>query len=149
MSNQANAAWLYQMTASNWPWSPEIYRQEVWEGKNTERWHTGTPDSREISKAPAEGEIVIFFFCKGKHRIRDIGIYGWGVVSDLPKRGGIIIRPSAPSDYLKMSPLWNNDINRMIDKIRENFYERTMWAISYEELQEIRVMVRRHIGAHI
>lgn len=100
-------------------------------------------------KNPAKGEIVVFFFCKGKYRIQDIGVYGWGIVSEVPKRGRIVIRPSTPSDYLKMSPLWNGDMNRMIDKIRENFYQRTMWAISHQELQEIRTMVRRHIGAHI
>jgi len=144
-------AWLYQMTTTDEPWSPEIYRKEVWEGRAIRGWGTGTPRNRGITDAaPSVGDVVIFYFCKGELLTDDIGVYGWGIIlKSNPKAQRIDLRVSSPSDYLKMSPLWNGDMQRMIDTIRGNFTQLTMWAISLKELQEIRTMVRRHIAAHI
>ncbi len=132
--------WLYQMSAQRW--EPEEYRQEVWEGEIL-RWPVGQL-VRRGQEMPAPGDTVLLFFAKTGNL--EPGIYGWGVVLSYDDaRKSLSYRPTSPSDYLKMDPVWGNDIRSLIDQIRAGMTQGTMWHIPNKTAGAIRLKVRRRL----
>ena len=130
--------WLYQMTIEKWPY--ERYRAEVWEGAVTLNWKV-----REIIPRKGMrqyGDIIIFYYIKSDKI--DPGIYGWGVV--LWCNGDDIhFRPSSPSDYLKMNPLWDKEVEQIIENIRGNWAEATMFEDKKDSIKTLRQKITQHV----
>ena len=128
------AHWLYQMSTDYY--SHERYRAEVWEGTVVTNWTIG-----ESKRRPTEvqlGEMVILFFARTG--AQDPGIYGWGIITFFD--GEVInFRPSSPSDYLKMNPLWDDEVSGIVDRIRGGMPQGTMYEIDEATLAKIREKV--------
>jgi len=133
-------AWLYQMSTAT-DWYPKDYCLEVWEG-DIVPWPVGQIKSREKNKKlPEAGDLIVFFFAKTRND--DPGIYGWGVITDFNSRTNKIkFGVTPPSDYLKMDPIWDKEIEKLIDKVRGGMNQRTMWSLTRDELDEVRRKIR-------
>ena len=116
-------------------YSIQEYRKEIWEGEII-KWPTGKVRT-ESGERLAEGDTIIFVFVKtGTH---EAGIYGWGILTDLKKEKELIFfRPTYPSDYLKMNPIWDDEISSLLDAIRGSVKVGTMWKISTDHAAKIR-----------
>ena len=102
------ATWLYQMSGK--AWAPERYREEIWEGDETS-WPQGAVRGGQ----PESGDSITLWYARSVSD--DPGLYGWGVI--LGAREGVIRwRPVAPSDYLKMDPLFDQKLSGLVDEIR-------------------------------
>lgn len=127
--------WLYQMTLDHY--SPAKYRAEVIEGKLIDYFESGKISSK--SKAtPQPLDLVFFFFTPSGKLNPDPGIYGWGVISGHignPKK--ISFTPTAPSDVLKLHPLWNPAVKASVDRIRGPVKQGTMWEVESNDWVEI------------
>ena len=130
--------WLYQMNAKLY--SHERYRTEVWEGNPVTNWGIG--QSKRKPKEVLPGDIIILFFAKTG--AIDPGIYGWGIITLFDKEV-IDFRPAAPSDYLKMNPLWDDEISDIINQIRGGMPEGTMWKVDYGILGQLRQKIAAHV----
>ncbi|MGD1120355.1 MAG: hypothetical protein ABR886_12890 [Dehalococcoidales bacterium] len=137
--------WLHQSSES--VWSISDYRVEMWENNN-ENWRLGTITPQ--GSIPEQGDIVIFYYAKG-HSF-DCGIVGWGIVLrydpiDYKERTikEMRFRLSSPSDYLKMNPLWNDNIKNIINQIRGKQYRGNFWAINEDQMLVIRQEIEQHI----
>ena len=137
--------WLHQLSETNYQISE--YRQEIWENNN-ENWRLGkiTPQG----SSPEKGDIVVFYYAKSK--AFDYGIMGWGIVlrydpvdSNEKTIKEMRFRVASPSDYLKMSPLHTDKIVDVIDEIRGNSYQGTLWKISEKQMKIIREEIAQHI----
>ncbi len=127
------ANWLYQMNAGIW--RPENYRTEIWENNNT-TWTIG-----KISPAgsqPKIGDTIVLFYT-----VRDRGIYGWAVILRYEEKE-IYFRPATPSDYLKMNPLWDDDVKNIVDEIRP-MPRGNMWEINDNLMSRIREKISQYI----
>jgi hypothetical protein len=124
-------------------WNPEEYRLDVWEGEEG-TWHTRRINEKGQGSINT-GDIVIFFFSKS--RTKDCGIYGWAIITEFDaEKGQISFIPTSPSDYLKTSPVWNKDIEDLIDQIRVPIPQGTMWSVTLDELNIIRAAIKHHLG---
>ena len=136
------SAWLYQMSVDVWP--HERYRADVWQGADTSWDYNKIVPSGEI---PKPGDIIVLYYVEAekgvKPALRDPGIYGWGVILWSNKEE-IRYRPTSPSDYMKVNPLWNDAVNKLVDEIRGPMKQGTMWKISDKHLREIRGLVAKH-----
>ena len=132
------AYWLYQMRADRY--SPERYRTEVWEGNPVTNWSVG--ESKRKPKEVLSGDTVILFFARTG--ADEPGIYGWGIITLFDKEG-IDFRPAPPSDYLKMNPVPEKEVIRIIDKIRGGMPEGTMFPVDNEELKHLRQKITEHV----
>jgi hypothetical protein len=132
------ACWLYQM--ANYNFSHGRYRTEVWEGNTVTNWWIG--ESRRKPTEILPGDIVILFYVKTG--AQEPGIYGWGIITLFDKEV-INFRPSTPSDYLKMNPLWDDEIGNIVDKIRGGMPEGTMWEVDDNILKRIRQKIASHV----
>jgi len=132
--------WLYQMAMGRF--SPEIYRESVWEGETAFGWPTFKIQSQK-GERPSIGDRVVFWFVKGS---KEPGVYGWGVILKYKPRSQCIdFRPVHPSDYLMMHPLYNEEVERLIDEIRGPFAQATMWPIEEQHAKLIREKIREWI----
>lgn len=132
-------AWLYQMSAADW--APERYREEVWEGHVT-RW-----PARKVSgdEEPVEGDLFLAWYAKTG--CDDPGLYGWGIIArGVNEYGYLSWQPVFPSDYLKMHPLFDEEVDRVISAIRGPVPQGTMWPIAKPHLAELRAGVRKHLA---
>jgi hypothetical protein len=131
------AYWLYQMSSNDWP-SGE-YKVEVWEAEHT-NWqiHRKVPGN----KSPETGDTVILFYAPAGES--DPGIYGWAVVI---RFDGIEIRfkPSSPSDYMKMNPVWDDDVKNIINRIRGRVAQGTLWEIEESLFKQLRQKIVAHL----
>ena len=133
--------WLYQMSVDYW--DLEDYRLEVWEGQNV-RWRVGQIDPN-CKNEIEPGHIVYLFYVKSGNI--EPGIYGWGIILNYNEEKGIIhYRPVFPSDYLKMNPIWNDDVSLLMDNIRGKFKQRTMWEIIDDDIQELNNIIHDWIN---
>ena len=121
-------------------YSHERYSTEVWEGNTVTNWGIG--ESKRKPKEVLPGDIVILFFAKTG--AIDPGIYGWGIITLFDKEV-IDFRPAAPSDYLKMNPLWEDEISDIINQIRGRMPEGTMWKVDYGILGQLRHKIAEHV----
>ena len=131
------ANWLYQMSKDYF--SHERYRSEVWEGIQVTNWTIGESKHKPSKVEP--GEIVILFFAKTG--AEEPGIYGWGIITFFDKEV-INFRPVAPSDYLKMNPLWDTETSNIVDKIRRGMPQGTMYEVDSPALAKIRGNIAKH-----
>jgi len=116
------------------------YRTEVWEGHTVTNWYIG--ESKRKPKEVLAGDMVILFFAKsGAH---EPGIYGWGIITLFDKEV-IDFRPALPSDYLKMNPLWDDEISDIVDGIRGGMPQGTMWEVGDEALEQLRQKIAAHV----
>lgn len=132
------ACWLYQMNAKLY--SHERYRIEVWEGNHVTNWSIG--ESKRKPKEVPVGDMIILFFVKTG--AVNPGIYGWGIITLFDKEV-INFRPTSPSDYLKMNPLWDEEISNIIDQIRGGMPEGTMWKVDDGILEQLRQKIAAHV----
>jgi hypothetical protein len=126
------ATWLYQLSANRW--SPERYRADVWEG---ERWRYSVGRTVGGGETPKPGDTVVFFYAK--HENTDPGFYGWGVLLDGHEPTETLsFRPTAPSDFLKMTPWWDEEADRLADTIRGNVPLATLFLVKDEDARKLR-----------
>ena len=126
------STWLNQLSPNNW--SPERYRLDIWEGERV-NWEVGGRSGE--GQLPKPGDIVVFFYAKSNGT--DPGFYGWGIVNEWYEPQQLIyFRPTAPSDYLKMHPWWDDTAKQLSDKIRGKMKHRTLWLVPEEFVPEIR-----------
>jgi hypothetical protein len=121
-------------------YSPERYRTEVWEGSLVTNWSIG--QSKRKPKEIPLGDTVILFFAKTG--ADEPGIYGWSVITLFDKEV-IDFRPTSPSDYLKMNPLWDDEIGNIVDKIRGGMPEGTMWKVDDGTLKLLRQKIATYV----
>ncbi len=132
-------AWLYQMSTPRW--YPEAYRLEVWEGEPLV-WSVGSILPRGLGEISPGDSIVLFFSKSGNDYP---GIYGWGIIYNFNKRRKEVkFRVTPPSNYLKSDPLWDKDIERLLDRIRGEMRQRTIWGVSREEFFILRKKIRSY-----
>ena len=159
-------AWIYQMTSGGsggWksngdePWYPSTYRKEIEEDKVI-TWKVGKI-FRSTPMFIKEGDVILFFFCRAGKQDEETGkkvepgIYGWGSVKIPPKDReqpqesyhlmDVLIQP--PSNFLKYNVLWDDEIKRILNEIRCNFYQATMWKINSKLLENIRNKIKEHL----
>ena len=132
------SVWLYQINQKLWP--PNRYRMEIWEGQ-TWSWPVGRMQGK--GETIQTGDIVAFFYAPSGGA--NPGFYGWAIIqeyidTDPPH---ILFRPVSPSDYLKMSPWWNEEAKSLADRIRGNFKQITLWRIPQEEWANLNQGIRR------
>jgi hypothetical protein len=135
-------AWLYQMRRTK-DWRPENYRLACWEHAQTVL-PAGGIVPRGLT-AIGSGDTLVLFFAKSGNDYP--GIYGWGVVHNYDQgRNQITFQLSPPSDYLKIDPLWDQDIHRLMDAIRQGQAKKTLWGMSWDEFSLIRHKMRGRAG---
>ncbi len=134
------AYWLYQMSADNW--EQERYRAEVWEGQET-TWNVNkvTP----VGHSPKAGETVVLYYAPTG--AKDPGILGWAVIL-WSNEDEIRFRPASPSDYLKMNPLWNDEIINIITDICGKMRRGTMWEVSKDQMKRLRKQISESVPDH-
>jgi hypothetical protein len=127
-------AWLYQISPKLW--TTQRYRLEVWEGEKW-AWSVGKKSLNKIHIVV--GDTVVFYYAKSGGE--DPGFYGWAVVlewypnSDTP----LIFMPTAPSDHLKMDPWWDDNAEKLANKIRGKIAQGTLFEIkSNDYIHELR-----------
>jgi hypothetical protein len=132
------ASWLYQMTSNDEePWSPNEYRMEVWEGMPI-TWPVGKVIYRDQPRV-ARGDTVVFFFTKTRNE--QPGFYGWGIVLEVVEskaRNRIKFQVCPPSDFLKIAVVWDNQLEKLVDKVRGPMAQATMWALKDDEFALIK-----------
>jgi hypothetical protein len=121
------------MNAGIWP--PEKYRTEIWENNNT-TWTIGK--LYPAGSQPKNGDTIVLFYTG-----RDRGIYGWAVILRYEEKE-VYFRPATPSDYLKMNPLWDDDVKNIIDEIRP-MPRGNMWEINDTLMNRIREKINQYI----
>jgi len=132
--------WLYQMNATKWP--VERYRAEVWEGSDIQNWDVGEIRSSTPKGIPQPGDMMILFYVK--YRQIDPGIYGWGIVLRCDE-SEMNFRLATPSDYLKMNPLWNKDVDKLITQFRGNMPRATLFEDKSNLLGDLRAKIAQHV----
>ena len=133
--------WLYQLNATKW--TKETYRAEVWEG-DIQHWNVG-----EIRRAvsgsgslPERGDMMLLFYVPKDQD--DPGIYGWGIILRHGKNE-LDFRLATPSDYLKMNPLWDDDVIATVKRIRGGFNNATLFEDPSDSLKHVRKRIARHV----
>jgi hypothetical protein len=131
--------WLYQINQQ--VWQPERLRLELWEGEKWS-WPIG---SVRTQKRPEAGDTVVFYCTKSKGS--DPGFYGWAVVAEYYEPAGeLYFTPTAPTNYLKMTPWWDDDAEALADRIRGKMKQATLWQIDDDARDEVRAGIRRWLG---
>ena len=128
--------WLYQLNAKLW--SPGVFRYEVSE---TQRWSWGC--GKKIGKStPAVGDTVVFFYSKTD--CSDPGIYGWAIIERFdPVSKTLYFIPTAPTNWLKMDPWWDDEAILVCEKIRGNMKQATLFPIRSALIPRIRKGIRK------
>ena len=132
--------WLYQMNATKWP--IERYRAEVWEGSDVQNWLVGEIRPSTPKGLPLPGDMMIL--CYVKTGQSDPGIYGWGIVLRCDQ-WEINLRLASPSDYLKMNPVWDDDIDKTIAKFCGKWRQATLFEDKANSLRHLREKIAQHV----
>ncbi len=132
--------WLYQMTVQD-EWGPAEYRAEAWQGAAI-TWPTG----RITGGKPDLGDLLVLFFAPTRNP--SPGVYGLGIVTKLfLGREHFEFELCPPSDYLKTDPLWDAEVERLMDHIRGPMKQGTMWPIDTAALTSLQTRIRSYVGA--
>ncbi len=132
--------WLYQMNATKWP--VERYRAEVWEGTDIQNWGVGEIRASKTGRLPKPGDMMILLYVKSGQV--DPGIYGWGIVLRCGDEE-ITFRLATPSDYLKMNPLWDDDIDNTVAKLCGKWRQATLFEDRGDSLGHLRQRIAEHV----
>lgn len=131
--------WLYQINQELW--SPQRVRLELWEG---ERWSWPTRKFRTAER-PEPGDTVVFYCAKSGGS--DPGFYGWAVATEFYEDAEVLyFTPAAPTNYLKMTPWWDEEAEALADRIRGRMKQATLWRIDDGARDEVRAGIRRWLG---
>jgi len=134
------ATWMYQLNQKNWP--PRRFRLEIWEG---ERWVWPVGKRLVRDELPEPGDTVVFFYAPSGGN--DPGFYGWAVVLEWLEDGSLLyFRAASPTDHLKMHPWWDNNAQKIADKIRGKMKQRTLWLISEDLVGPLREGIASRIA---
>jgi hypothetical protein len=77
----------------------------------------------------------------------DPGIYGWAVLDRCePEDHRLYFVPAAPTNYLKMTPWWDKEAERLTDRIRGSVKQGTLWHVSLDNTKALRAGVRRWLA---
>jgi len=132
--------WLYQMSDKD-GWTPEDYRLSVWEGETVD-WPTGRVTKRSAEDLKS-GDVVFFFFTKTT--TPQPGLYGWALITKVrPRSDRFQFRALPHSDVLKVDPIYNTVTKRLIERIRGNFNQGTMWSIEEADSVILKNQIRKH-----
>jgi hypothetical protein len=128
--------WLYQLSNHDYPLAE--YRREIWEGQLVE-WPTrrivGTDDF------PRPGDRMALWYAQ-KHA-EEPGLVGWGLVlGSSPDEDRFLWRPIFPADGIKMAPLFDDEMQELIDEIRGPQPQGTMWWISPDAALRLSARIR-------
>jgi hypothetical protein len=128
--------WLYQLNEELW--SPGIFRYEVSE---TQRWSWSYGQKRGDT-IPTVGDTVVFFY--SPRGGSDPGIYGWAIVErcDTASKTLYFI-PTAPTNWLKMDPWWDQEAKNICDEIRGAMKQATLFEIPEEAVPKIRRGIKK------
>ena len=119
-------AWLYQM-AEDEEWTPEKYRLAVWEGEVV-TWSHHKIVSRGGDE-PGAGDPLVLFFAPSRTKAK--GVCGWALIlKRYAKKEEISFRAVFPTDVLKMNPIWDNEIEELVNHVRGPHPRATIWSIS-------------------
>ncbi len=132
------AYWLYQMSVK--VYKHENYRRAVWEGSITSDFDLGQVNPR--GREPQPGDTVVFFYAESG--ALEPGIYGWGIVLDCLAEL-MSFRAAAPSDYLKMNPLWDKDIDQKINAIRGKMAQGTLWELDINQFDGLKKRIGQFV----
>ncbi len=133
-------AWLYQMSSDYY--NPNEYRVEVWEGRPIV-WSVGKVVARGLGEVLLGDSLVLFY---AKSRNLYPGIYGWGVIARYSqRRSEIEFQPTFPSDYLKMYPLWDKKVEKLINGVRGRMTQATLWGLKLEEYRLVCELINERI----
>lgn len=142
--------WLYQLSAGTLNYRPKVFADKVTEEAGEIRWTCKTKSSVQAYERdnPAAGDRVIFYFCQtGLEPHEQPGLYGVGTVTDFynDKRRGRLLAftADAPTNVLRLSPLWGGDVQRIIERIRDT-PRRTMWWMSHNDFQTLERLMFSH-----
>lgn len=128
--------WLYQLNQKTW--SPEVFRYEIWENQ---RWHW-TFGQKRGDATPETGDTIIFFYSPSAGN--DPGIYAWAVLEKCDAESSTLyFIPTAPTNYLKMDPWWDDEVKNITDEIRGPSKQATLFLVSEEIIPRIRAGIRR------
>jgi hypothetical protein len=85
--------------------------------------------------------MILFYAPAGEP---DPGIYGWAVVI---RYDGEEVRfmPSSPSDYMKMNPVWGDDVKNIIGQIRGRVAQGNVWEIEEGLFKQLRQKIAEHV----
>jgi len=131
--------WLYQINQKVWP--PGRLRLELWEGEKWS-WPVG---SVRTAERPQAGDTVVFFCAKSMGS--DPGFYGWAVVAEYYEQAEeLYFTPSAPTNYLKMTPWWDDEAESLANRIRGRMKQATLWPVDDTSRDQIRSGIRRWLA---
>jgi hypothetical protein len=85
---------------------------------------------------------MILFYAKAK--TTDPGVYGWGIVLWCDGQE-INFRPTPPSDYLKMNPMWDEEVDEIINTFRGRMPMATMFEDKTNSLEHLRKKISQHV----
>jgi len=128
--------WLYQLNATQW--APGIFRYEV---NETQRW-SWTYGQKRGESTPTAGDTVVFFYSPSGGD--DPGIYGWAIVERCDvATNTLYFIPTAPTDWLKMDPWWDDDAKKLCDEIRGAMKQATLFHVSDGLVSRVRTGIRK------
>jgi hypothetical protein len=138
------ALWLYQMSAkkklskSGYKWTPAKHRKQVWEGYYLE-WETRQIRSIKPGVTPQAGDTIVYWFVKSG--TENPGLYGWGIVFE-QNEGTICHLPVFPSDHLKMRPVYNDKIAKIVKEIQSKMPIATLFQLTRGQAEELWSIIR-------
>jgi hypothetical protein len=128
--------WLYQLNPRDW--APGIFRYEV---NENQRW-SWTYGQKRGKAMPATGDTLVFFYSPSGGS--DPGIYGWAIVERCDTdTSTLYFIPTAPTNWLKMDPWWDEDAKRLCDEMRGNMKQATLFQVADDSIQRIRRGIRK------
>jgi len=142
------AMWLYQLSAEKEfedgsKWTPEVHREEVWEGQYLE-WDTRQIRSLRSGTKPTAGDTVIYWFVK--RGIDEPGLYDSGIIFEYNQDEETIKHlPIFPSAYLKMHPIYDDDMIELVKGIQNRMPIATMFEINDDHAQKLWIKIRNWI----
>jgi hypothetical protein len=129
--------WLHQLSSNIWPSGD--YKVEVWE-KEATNWMIGRKVPKDNS--PKTGDTMIMYYAPANEP--DPGIYGWALVIRFDDRE-IRFIPMPPSDYLKMNPVWDDEVKNIIGQVRGRTAVGTLWEIEDSLFKQLRKKIAEHV----
>jgi hypothetical protein len=128
--------WLYQINQQ--VCGPSAFGPSCGKGRSgVGRSAASAPQNR-----PEAGDTVVFYCTKSKGS--DPGFYGWAVVAEYYEPAGeLYFMPTAPTNYLKMTPWCDEEAEALADRIRGKMKQATLFQINNDVRDDVRDGIRR------